>query len=582
MQNENRQCQNCKKDFVIESEDFAFYDKIKVPPPTFCPECKLQRRMMFRNERALYKRKNNFPGKEEEITSIHNPQSNCVVYDDRSWWSDSWDPMEYGQDYDFSKSFFEQFKELYQRIPLINLSITNMIDCRFCNVSEGDKGCFMISASNQNENCMYGNRMSSNKQSLEIYIGTNNELSYELVNCSNNYKVFWSMHAYECVDSMFLYNCKNCTECIGSVNLRNSSYCIFSQQYSREEYLELKKSLQLDTKSGIENFSKKFKDFLLTNIHKYSHSQKAVDSTGDNIENTNNVKNSFDIYEAQDSKNLTWGGYGLRDAWDSGPGVGIQADLLYDCFDTALQASKNFWTAVVYHSFDIRYSINCHSSSNLFGCHGLRGKQYCILNKQYTKEEYEDLVSKIEKHMVDMPYVDQRGIVYSYGEFFPCDVSPFAYNETIAQEYFPLTKEEVLERGWRWHDREDRNYKVTLPTDAIPEKISEVSDGVLSEVIECVGGGLEASNCTHAFRILPEELVFYKRMEIPLPSFCPNCRHHNRLLSRNPLKLWSRKCMCEKDHNNHEGKCQVEFETSYAPDRPEIVYCEKCYQQEVY
>ena len=35
------------------------------------------------------------------------------------------------------------------------------------------------------------------------------------------------------------------------------------------------------------------------------------------------------------------------------------------------------------------------------------------------------------------------------------------------------------------------------------------------------------------------------------------------------------------EHSHHKGKCPNEFETSYAPDRPEIVYCEQCYQAEV-
>ena len=54
MEQEIKVCQNCKKDFTIEPDDFAFYEKIKVPAPTFCPECRLQRRLAFRNERALY------------------------------------------------------------------------------------------------------------------------------------------------------------------------------------------------------------------------------------------------------------------------------------------------------------------------------------------------------------------------------------------------------------------------------------------------------------------------------------------------------------------------------------------------
>ncbi|PIR68730.1 hypothetical protein COU48_02340, partial [Candidatus Nomurabacteria bacterium CG10_big_fil_rev_8_21_14_0_10_03_31_7] len=55
MQSETKNCQNCKKNFTIEKEDFNFYEKMKVPPPTFCPECRSQRRMTSRNERVLYK-----------------------------------------------------------------------------------------------------------------------------------------------------------------------------------------------------------------------------------------------------------------------------------------------------------------------------------------------------------------------------------------------------------------------------------------------------------------------------------------------------------------------------------------------
>jgi len=72
-------------------------------------------------------------------------------------------------------------------------------------------------------------------------------------------------------------------------------------------------------------------------------------------------------------------------------------------------------------------------------------------------------------------------------------------------------------------------------------------------------------------------------MKIPIPRRCFYCRHEARLKRRNPFKLWHRACMCDKENHFHgAGKCEVEFETAYAPDRPEIVYCEKCYQAEVY
>jgi len=537
---------------------------------------------MFRNERVLYRRENNAQEKEgETMISIHRPNTDLIIYDDRTWWSDKWDPIDFGMDYDFTESFFGQYHNLYKKIPLINLSITNMVDCNFCNVSEGDKGSYMITASNQNEDCFYGNRMTQNKQSMEIYIGSYNNLCYEIVNSSKNYKVLYSTNSYESVDSYFLYNCKNCTDCIGCVNLRNKSYCVFNIQYSKEEYQKIKSELFLDSHEGINSVSEKHNDLILKNIHKFGNLLKTFSSTGDNLENTNNVLNSFDINEAQDSKNLNWGGYGLRDSMDAGPGVGIQSELLYDCFDTALQTSSCFWTSVVYHSFDVRYSINCHSCSNIFGCYGLRSKQYCILNKQYTKEEYEKLIPKIIEHMNNVPYIDIKNRVFKYGEFFPYEISPFDYNETIAQEYFPISKDEAINRGWSWCDKTDKNYVISLSEKDIPASISITNDSIVENIVECANKGLNISNCTKAFKILKDELDFYKRLNIPIPHYCPNCRHYNRLLKRNSMKLFKRYCMCDVESHGHEGKCEVEFETSYATDRPEIVYCEKCYQQEV-
>ena len=79
---------------------------------------------------------------------------------------------------------------------------------------------------------------------------------------------------------------------------------------------------------------------------------------------------------------------------------------------------------------------------------------------------------------------------------------------------------------------------------------------------------------TKDVQLIFNEFLFYKKLEIPLPRMCPECRHKRRIKSRGPNKLWTRSCM--------KPGCNNEFETSYSPDRPEIIYCEKCYQQEVY
>ena len=168
--------------------------------------------------------------------------------------------------------------------------------------------------------------------------------------------------------------------------------------------------------------------------------------------------------------------------------------------------------------------------------------------------------------------IEHMKTIGEYGEFFPKELSPFAYNETIAQEYFPLTKEEALKKGFAWQDEEERNYKIDIKTKNIPDNIKDMEDDIVNKVISCGHAGKCRHQCTEAFKIVPEEFKFYKRMNLPLPRLCPNCRHYERIGQRNPLKLWDRNCM----------KCGATVKTTFAPERPEIIYCEKCYQQEVY
>jgi hypothetical protein len=107
------------------------------------------------------------------------------------------------------------------------------------------------------------------------------------------------------------------------------------------------------------------------------------------------------------------------------------------------------------------------SCQNIFGCVGLKKRQYCIFNKQYIKEEYFKLRSEIIKHMNNNPYIDKKGNVYRYGEFFPIEKSPTPYNETTAQEFFPLTKDQATKMGYKWKEKEDRNYQIDFKNEVV-------------------------------------------------------------------------------------------------------------------
>lgn len=121
---ENRNCKKCSSVFPITDKDMDFYTKIsptfngkiyQIPPPTLCPDCRQQRRLAFRNERKLYKRKCDATGK--DIISCFSPEKQAPVYDLEYWWSDHWDQMSYGKEASFSLSFIHQFRGIYEHIP---------------------------------------------------------------------------------------------------------------------------------------------------------------------------------------------------------------------------------------------------------------------------------------------------------------------------------------------------------------------------------------------------------------------------------------------------------------------------------
>ena len=213
------------------------------------------------------------------------------------------------------------------------------------------------------------------------------------------------------------------------------------------------------------------------------------------------------------------------------------------------------------------YSDSCYNCVSCFGCVGLNKKNYFILNKQYSKEEYQKINAEIEAGL------RKEG---TYGDYFPPAISPFGYNDTLAQEYYPLTEKDAKEKGFNWQTETSGTYgKETIKESEMPETIEEVTEDILNQVLVC-------KECKKNFRITKGEFDFYKRMNAPLPHKDFECRHQDRMKKRNPRKLWPRACMCElKNHPHGAEKCAAEFETSYSPDRPETVYCEQCYQQEV-
>ena len=569
MQNETKNCQSCKKDFVIDSEDFNFYEKIKVPPPTWCSVCRTMRRLQWRNEHSLFRRPNAEKGKNDLLISIYHPDANIKTYSKEMWWSDRWDSSSYGREYDFSRTFFEQFKELMEDAPHIALSDSKSVNSRFCNITVEMKNCYLVTAAWTSEDSMYCNRISGCKFTQDSYICYNTEFWYENIYCRDSSRLFFSRESESCVDSYFLYDCRNCLNCILCTNLRNKSYCIENVQYTREEYLKKKEELALDTRSGIEKAKEIYQELYNEAFHKHLKLTNTTNVVGDHVLNSRNCFSVFDIAgEYENVKYANWGTKKLNDSYDVGPGCGDGSELTYEGISIGVKNSNCHFGAIVWYSRNVFYSFMMNNCQDCFGCTEMNGKKYCILNKQYTKEEYEELLPKIIKQMGDIPYVDKKGRVYKYGEFFPSEISPFAYNETVAEDYFPLGRKTAESEGYSWRDYSPGSYQITMKGDELPEAISDIDDSMLGEVIEC-------RITKKPFKILEQELNFYRRLNFPLPSLHPDERHNQRLKLRNPMVLRKRNCFL----------CNKEIDTTYLLEEeggPKKVICTECYKKEIY
>ncbi len=577
MESETKTCQNCKNSFSIEREDFDFYEKMNVPPPTWCALCRKIRRMAWRNERTLYKATCGMCKK--TMFSQYAPESPFPVYCRECFVSDKWSTFEYAQEIDWNKPFLQQIHELQQKVPRVALMhLRTNINSEYAHYIAEAKNTSLSFSVARSENIMYSRAIDDSRDCIDCSDLQFGELCYENIQSDNNNHCRYVYSCTKCLSSDFLFDCVNCQDCFMSSNLRNKQYVFRNERCSKEEYQKKIGEINFGNYDTIKALKEEYKKLRESAIHKYGDILNAKGCTGNNIADSKNCKVCFDVMESENLKFCDRTG-GPKDSYDI-TGA-ITGELMYEHQSCGYNGYAILFGIISDSLRESYYTDYCMSSVHLFGCAGLRNQEYCILNKKYSKEEYEALVPKIIQHMNEMPYIDVQGRIYTYGEYFPVDFSVFAYNESLAQEYFPLNKEEATSRGYRWRDMEKKGHTITLTPDNLPRDIQRVQDKILTEVIGCEHEGTCNEKCTEAFKITPQELQFYRQMQIPIPHLCPNCRHYERSAIRNPLFLWHRRCMCEQNGHGHDAICSNEFDTSYAPERPEKIYCETCYQQEI-
>src|SRR3989344_1269064 len=368
MNKEIRNCQNCHRDFTIEPEDFQFYEKIKVPAPTFCSECRFQRRMTFRSGRRLYKRKVEFS--EKEVFSPFPPEIlNKVMHEDY-WWSDKCDPMEYGRSYDFKRPFFDQFRELQLAVPIPHRRVLNGVNSEYCENSVGIKNCYLVFNGGFTENSLYSESINNCKECVDGLKIEKCELCYELFNCQRCFKTIFSAHCTDCVDVAFSVDLIGCQNCFGCVGLRNKSYYIFNKPHIKEEYFKIIEAYNLDSYKTVSELREKVAEIAKQRPVKFFRGQRNVNVSGDYLDRCKNVRNSFYSCDLADCAHCQLILYAKSaDCMDISVAGG---ELCYELQEAAGYEVKFSWICISGYAlkisgfFSLRYCMYCFGGcSNL-------------------------------------------------------------------------------------------------------------------------------------------------------------------------------------------------------------------------
>jgi len=503
MENQTKKCQVCAAHFEVTSDNILFYQKIDVPAPEACPRCRQQNRIAFRNFKTLYKRNSDKSGK--SMITMYSDKVPFPVWTREEWYGDDWDPTTYAKDIDWDRPFLHQVKELWEVVPQSGIFVNNSVQCEYTNAAFNSKNCYLVFGCVENEDCSYGHIVWNCRNSFDNLYVNRSEDCYECVDVLDSNNVSYSQESEGCVDSIGLFDCKSLTNCIGCVGLRGKSYHIFNEQVTKEEYTAFLKQYPLHRPESIQYILGKQIELRKKLPQRHFFGSNNTDVSGNHIYNGKNLHHCFDVQGGENSSFVYTSGKVLNSYEIS---FSPETEHSYEAL-VCLKSRNIFFSKDCLGSSDIYYSENCLNSQDLIGCIGLRKKQYCILNKQYSKEEYEELKPKV------IAKLKEDG---AWGKFFPMAMSPFCYNESIANEYMPITKEEILAKGWRFEEdipatsgsQTKEHYE--LPSD--PEYY--VVEALSKEVLKC-------GSCERNYRLTPQEIQFYKAKGLALPKECFNC-----------------------------------------------------------
>ncbi len=549
---------HCEGEFEVLEGDIEFLKMFRVPPPNFCPTCRRIRRGTHMNMLYIFKRDCGMPGHNEKFISLFPPECPFPVYEYDHFISDDFDPFNYGIEYKSTISPLEALFNLRKTFPMPSFlnRDPSSINSPYSNGGKDSKNAYYVMGCYSSEDVWYSNLVN---KSREVMDGRNIQTStrvYHSAYADNIYNSSFIYFSKDCLDSMFLFDCRNCVLCFNCVNLRNAKYCINNKQVSKEEYEAFMNSIYPLSRQSLNQYIENFWAFVKSMPLHASRNVNTENVLGVALLNSRNLYDVTDSKEAEHMRHSD-GCLSHKDSMDVLVSGG-NSQMLYTTSNVGSQSSNVKFSVSSLVCSDSEFIFNSKNLNNCFMCFGLRDKSYCILNQPYSKDEYYKLVDEIKCKMME---------VGEYGDGPDMKFSAQAYNTSLGQIAFPLSEFEIISIGG-YVAKEPEIDLSDLPViskENIPELIKDVKDDILQSVFICKISG-------RPFRITASELAFYRNMNLPLPDIHPVVR----------MKSHFDFCAQGVKYSSLCSNCKSEIQSTFNPQDGYTLYCDKCYQQQVY
>ena len=502
-----RTCSITRQPFLITEAEQDFVERLNramphlkglIPLSNIHPVEVMRRTVAFGNYFYLFHGESAF-SRRRQLTR-YSPQIHPKICAPEEFWDESIDNTAFGKDYDFSRPFFPQFEEALSDSFIMALLQINAENSNYVNGAINVKNCFLCFDILESQDCLYCFLHDGGNDNLLCVSARRSQYCYDSLNIDNCYEC---QHCVDCINTSASFGCYDligCSSCFGCAGLRNVENHVFNQPLTDNNYRTFLKTLDLGDRGRRESELKRCGDFIAGLGHEKNHLINVEDSSGDYLRDCSNARQCYFSSGLKDC------GYLSNSRRSSNCWRGMAIDAEYSYQSVPLGSQRELYCYGVSGGEGNIYSLyleqNC---SHCFGCTALKNKSYCILNKQYSKEDYLSMLARIIPHMI---------AAGEWGEPLPPRLSPHRYEHSLAHVFFePLSAAEASRRGYQ---RADVVVEEASGEPCDPETLP-VSIGSTEER-HVVGKAFRCPASLRFFNIQKAELAFHKRFNIPLPT----------------------------------------------------------------